>query len=150
MAQMTLNESKLTKRMSTQVENPPKKSPSIDLTKQLCSLNETFPHQIWLGSYRAQHSTKHSKQSNNNHSLSLLGEDKLTVRISDQASAVRWSREIRVLSSVILSHAHVVNVLWWGKKHRKSWLVYRDVYVGSLTHVLQSCSLSIEQVNPLL
>ena len=81
--------------------------------------------------------------------MSLLGEENLTVRVSDQASAVRWARETRILSSVTLSHAHVVSVLWWGKKHRKSWLVYRDVYVGTLTHVLQNCSLSIDQVLPL-
>lgn len=124
------------------------KSPKIDLTKQLCSTRDCFPHQMWLGSYRPTHLNKHIKQTNNNHSVSLLGEENLTVRISDQASAVRWARETRVLSSVTLSHAHVVSVLWWGKKHRKSWLVYRDVYVGTLTHVLQNCTLSIEQVTP--
>lgn len=129
-----------------QVEARRERPPKIDLTKQLCSTHDSFPHQIWLGTYRPRHLNKNSKQINNNHSVSLLGEEKLTVRVSDQASVVRWAREMRVLSSVTLSHAHVVSVLWWGKKHRKSWLVYRDVYVGTLSHVLQNCSLSIEQV----
>ncbi|KAL5257816.1 hypothetical protein ACHWQZ_G012674 [Mnemiopsis leidyi] len=131
------------------VEAHRQKPPKIDLTKQLCNTHDSFSHQIWLGSYRPRHLNKNLKQTNNSHSVSLLGEENLTVRVSDQASAVRWARETRVLSSVTLSHAHVVSVLWWGKKHRKSWLVYRDVYVGTLTHVLQNCSLSIEQVKKL-
>ncbi|XP_063694759.1 activin receptor type-2B-like isoform X2 [Bolinopsis microptera] len=131
------------------VEARRQKPPKIDLTKQLCGTHDSFPHQMWLGSYRPRHLNKHLKQTNNNHSVSLLGEENLTVRVSDQASAVRWARETRVLSSVTLTHSHVVSVLWWGKKHRKSWLVYRDVYVGTLTHVLQNCSLSIEQVKKL-
>ena len=115
-----------------------KKSSKIDLTKQLCSSHDSFPHQIWLASYRAKHKQQNSK--------CLLSEEKLTVRVTDQASAVRWSRETRILSSVALSHPHVINAVWWGKRHRKSWLVYKDVYVGTLSHVLQQCTLSIEQV----
>ena len=72
--------------------------------------------------------------------------DEVTVRTVDQASAVRWAREVALLSSESLSHTNVVSVLWWGKKHRKSWLVYNEIYVGTLTHVLRSCSLSLLQV----
>lgn len=120
-----------------------KKPPKIDLTKQICSTHDAFPHQIWLGTFRPKNQ---NKQRNNNHSVSLLGEEKLTVRVSDQSSVVRWAKETRILTAVTLNHPHVVSVLWWGKKHRKSWLVYREVYVGTLSHVLQNCSLSIDQV----
>lgn len=124
-------------------------APKIDLDKQLCDSSDSFPHQIWLGSFRPRHSHRHPRHSNSYHSVSLLGGERVTVRVSDQASAVRWESETHLLASITLSHAHVVSVLWWGKKHRKSWLVYRDVYLGSLTHVLQHCSLSIEQVKRL-
>ena len=89
-----------------------------------------------------------NRRSTNNSSSSgaLIDDVQLTIQTVDQASAVRWAREVALLGSESLSHEHVVSVLWWGKKHRKSWIVYNDVYVGTLTHVLRSCSLSLLQV----
>lgn len=114
------------------------KKTKFDLTKQLCETHGRFPSQLWMGNRR-------STTGNSSSSGALIDDVQLTVQTLDQASAVRWAREVALLGTENLSHEHVVSVLWWGKKHRKSWIVYNDVYVGTLTHVLRSCSLSLHQ-----
>lgn len=114
--------------------NEKKALPSkLELHKQLCGTFSAYTEEWWL----LKPTTSKA---------SLISGEPLTVRISDQASAVRWRAECKLLRHVTFSHPHVVNVLAYGSRGGKQWMVYNDVYSGTLSHTLQHNQPSWEEV----
>lgn len=69
------------------------------------------------------------------------------MRVSDQASAVRWRAECKLLRHVTFSHPNVINVLSYGTRGGKQWLVCNDVYSGTLAHALRHNELAWSEVS---
>jgi len=114
--------------------NEKKSLPSkLELHKQLCGTFSPSSEEWWL----LKPTTSKA---------SLISGEPLTVRISDQASAVRWRAECKLLRHVTFSHPHVINVLSYGSRGGKYWLVCNDVYSGTLSHALQRSEPSWSEV----